>query len=448
VASFVAIQTAACVFEGNAMSDLVNMRGESLSAARRPPSASCVVRAASERLLGELDLPLLVSSFEGVGGNLHEAYLGTAAFHELQLLVQRAGYSLTRMGDRAAAALDAFRFTASKALDELECVHSLLVDGLEDVALSTLRAANQSSVALARDARQLADEFETAAEDVQKTLGFTLERRAGQEKRRKELASQVDEYRILLTQAENSREVTKECYEEADRLYKEAVRKEDVAHMKTTAVHVAQVATVVGSIVSTRGSLHVLGLGGVTAFSTIVEAEVMRVREEKAVHLHEKNKHRMANLDIAKEVAELTARLKLAREEDEIAEATVKSLEDAVVGLRSLSSVMLKAEFFWNHVEMHCGRSDADALESIVESSKAMTVERRSQLWVSESFKKRAVMVYCPWVALHDVCEQYSMRMTSTRVSLYSMLEHPDKERIPSENAIPAVGSSSKVDEK
>jgi hypothetical protein len=409
------------------MSDRVLVDGEALSAARRPPPLSRIVQASSERLLEQLDLPLLVTSFDAVGANLHAAFLGVAPFHDLQMKVQRTGYALTRLGERASVALESSRHVADKLLDDLETVYSLLVDDLEDVALSTLRSANHGSASLAQSTRALADDFEACASDLQHTLELTLEKRADQEARRAALARECDEYRVLLRQAVNSKAVTDENYEEADRLYRLAVQRESVAGMKSTALQLAQVATFFGSILSSRSSLHMVGLGGVTALSQVVDAEVLRVREEKAVHLHERHKQRTSKLDISREVAELTARLRLAREEDEVAETTVRSLEDAVNGLRCLSTVMLKAEVFWGKIETHCERSDSSALQTVIESSKSLPPHRRTELWTSDSFKKRAVIVYAPWVALHNVCGDYVDKMRGTRAQLYRLLEHPDR---------------------
>lgn len=407
------------------MSDNVVIAGESLSAAQRPPSVSRLVKGESDRLLGQLELPLLVSSFDSVGSNLRDAYVRVSPFNDLQTAVQRASYTLTRLGDRAAASLDTFRHAANKVLDDLECVYSLLVDGLDDVALATLGATNHGSAKLAGDARSLADEFETAASEVQRTLELTLARRAAQERRRKELARQVEEYRILLTQAQNSKVASDESFDEADRLYQSTLQRESIAVMKSNALHMAQVAAIAGALFSTRTSLNVLGIGGVSALSSAFEAEVIRVREEKAVHLHARQKSRLSKLELAKEVAELQCRIRLASEEDEIAEAAVKSLEDAVAGLRCLSGVMLKAEVFWNQVETHCGRSDAAALHSIVETSKTLPPARRAELWKSDAFKQRAVRVYAPWVALQDICTQFMELMKGTRSTLYHLLEHP-----------------------
>lgn len=405
------------------MSDLVTVDGENLSAARRPPSVSRVVQVACAQLLGELDLPQLVSSLASVGGHLHDAYLSTAAFHDLQMHVQRAGFTVARLGDRAAAELDSFRFTASSVLDNLETVYSLLVDGMEPVALATLRSTNNGSAELAENAHKLAAHFEATADDVQETLTLALKRRGEQEERRKELAAAMAEYRVLLDHARNSKAVSDQSFEEAEALYQEALRKESVAGMKNNAMQAAQVATAVGSVFSTRPGLHMVGLGGVTALASSFEAEVMRVREEKAVYLHERHKQRMSRLDIGKEIAQLTARIRSAREEDEVAFATVQSLEDAVAGLRTLAGVMSKAEAFWSQVETNCGRSDSMALQNLIESSQALPQEERTSLWASDSFKRRAIAVYSPWVALQDVCSDYVTRMQGTRSGLYQSLD-------------------------
>jgi hypothetical protein len=407
------------------MSDAVPVDGEALSAACRPPAVSRVVQAASAHLVGALDLPQLVTQLNAVGENLHEAYLGTAPFHDLQMKVQRAGFGLVALGDRSSVELDAFRHAAGKMLDDLECVHALLVDGLDDVALATLRATNDGSEKLAADARKLSDEFTAAADDVQATLQATLQRRADQEQRRKALAGDVAEYRVLLEQARDSKTASDLGFEEAHSLYEEALRREAVASMKYTTMQVAQAVTAIGSVFSSRPGLHVVGLGGVSALASAFESEVMRVREEKAVYLHERHKQRMSRLDLGKDVAELTARLRVAREEDQVAEATVQSLEDAVSGLRVLSGIMLKAEVFWGQVETDLGRADSLALQAMIESSKALPAERRAELWTTDGFKRRAVAVYSPWVALQHVCDNYVERIAGTRTNLYDMLQCP-----------------------
>jgi hypothetical protein len=359
--------------------------------------------------------------------------------------VQRAGFDLARLGDRSAAELSAFRHAAGKVLDDLECVYSLLIDGMEDVALATLRSSSDDSARLAAEARQLATDFEAAADGVQTTLQLAVRRRAEQEERRKALAADVAEFRILLEAARGAKAASDVGFEEAHALYEEALRREAMASLKSSAMQVAQVATAVGSMVSARPTLHMVGLGGVTALASAFEAEVVRVREEKAVHLHERQKQRMLRLDAGKEVAELTARLRVAREEDLVAEEAVRSLEDAAAGLRVLAGVMLKAEVFWGQVQTSLGQSDAVALVATIEGSGTLVAEKKAELWVTDAFKRRAVAVYSPWVALQSVCGVYVEKLRGTRATLYGMFEDSDQCESPTADAMNSSSSGSSV---
>lgn len=412
--------------DGPIADDVVVIDGEELSPSRRPPAVSRVVRKSYERLLGELDLHTLISSLEGVGSHLDDAYHAVSCFHDLQIGIQRAGFSLTRMGDKALLALESFRSKSDKVLEDLEYVYSLLVDGMEDIALSTLRGASNGSSTLAKDAQQLAKEFEKITADVQESLILTLEKQAAQEERRAKLCAEVEEFRVLLSHARKSKGTTEERLIEAEQLYQETVQKESTANMKNSLLYATQLITLIGTVVSSKATVHAIGFSGATALQNAVDGEIMRAREEKAVHLHEKHKLTMSNLDLSKEIAELSARLRVAREEDQVAQEAVESLQASIVGLQNLSSVMLKAEAFWNRVGNHCGRSDSMALQSVVEQSRALSLEQRAELWGSDNFRRRAVQVYAPWVALRDVCTDYIDKMHSTRSGLYRILENQD----------------------
>lgn len=399
------------------------MNPPSLPVPQPPALASDVVLAASSRIVRDLDLPQLVLQLQSVGAHLHAASLGTEPFADLHLSVQRAAFLLARLGDKSSAELQSFRHAAGAALDDLECVHALVADGLENAALATLRATRDGFGEIAEGARVLAGEFGNAAGEVQGLLERAVERRGGQVERRLEMEKDMQALGVLLEQARNGKRASEEGFEEAHALYEGALRKEAVAGMKCNAMQVAQVGGVVSGMVSTRPGLHVVGLGGVTALAKTFEAEAIRAREEKAVYLHERHKQRMTRLDMGNEVAEITAKMRSSRKEDQVAQATVDSLEKALSGLRVLSAVMLKACTFWEQIDTTLNRADCVALESAIERSRALSDSEKLELWTSESFMRRAISVYSPWVALQNVCGIYLEKMRGARSSNYELLE-------------------------
>lgn len=389
-----------------------------------PSSTSPAVLTASASLETYLDLPSLTSSLESVGGHLHRAYLSTASFPELHVAVQRSAFVLARLGDKSTSVVQSFLRAAEGALGDLDVVHALVAaDGMEDAALATLRNCGGSGGSAAARAQALARDFADAAKEVEGLLGRVVGVRERQRGRLVEVRREWETLGVLLEAAVNGKEACEEGFVEAHGLYEEAVKKEAFAGVKRNALHVVQAATVVSGMLSTRPALHVVGMGGVAALANVFEGEAIRAREEKGVYLYERQKQRISRLECGKEVAEISGKLRGIRKEEQVAEATVASLEEALAGLRTLTGVTMKAESFWEQVDSTLNRTDTLALEKAIENSRSLTDAEKVELWTSESFKRRAVSVYSPWVALQNVCGIYLRKMSQTRSGLYGFLE-------------------------
>lgn len=390
-----------------------------------PSSASPAVLTASASLETYLDLPSLTSSLESVGGHLHRAYLSTAAFPELHVAVQHSAFVLARLGDKSTSVVQSFLRAADGALGDLDVVHALVADGMEDAALDTLRncGGGASAASAAARAKALACDFADAAQEVEGLLGRVVGVRERQRERLAEVRREWETFGVLLAAAVNGKEACEEGFAEAHGLYEEAVKKEAFAGMKKNALHLVQAATVVSGMLSARPGWHVLGMGGVAALANVFEGEAIRAREEKGVYLHERQKQRMSRLDFGKEVATISGKLRSIRKEEQVTEATVASLEEALAGLRTLTGVTMKTESFWEQVDSTLNRTDTLALEKAIENSRSLTDAEKVELWTSESFKRRAVSVYSPWVALQNVCGIYLRKMSETRSGLYGFLE-------------------------
>lgn len=383
--------------------------------------ASAAVSTAAAAL--DVDGARVADGLGAVGARVGRAQGGVRGFGGLERGMGAVGFRVARLADGAAGVLDAMRFVSGRVCADLEGVYELVGEGFVGVAGGVLRAGVEGVGGVVDDAAGLAEGFEAAAGEVEKVLVEAVKTRAVQEGRRKEIADSIAERCVNLQRARDAKQVAGMCFAEADRLYEEAVAKENVALFKGNVIQAAQIAAVLGSVVSARNPrLGLLGMGGVTALSATVDGQVARAREERAVHLRQKQVARDDKLEHTKDVAEISARLRATRREKSVSEGTLADLEDAITGLRELAAVMLRAEAFWRAVRMQCEGAGSAPLLNLIESATELPQDKRSALWASDHFRQTAVATHAQWVAMYNMCGDAVAAMKTTRTTLYSAL--------------------------
>lgn len=386
----------------------------------RPPSTSAPVQSAIQTLSPHLRLSTLLANLHALSHKLSIAQSHTLPFNHLHQQIHRITLTTVRLADRTASTIAAFRHAAASSLDNLDLVIDLLADDLPHVAHSLLAAETATTSRLAVQSRSLALQFDEAATSLANALSAAIDTRARQEATRATLAAEVSDQWLGLRQAKADRDAADSALAEAERLYQAAEAREARARLKGTVIQAANVAAMVGSVVSTKSTnLGLIGMGGAAALAAQVDGQVLRAREERAVHLKQKQDARAERLASSRAAAELAERLRTIREEETIAEEALQALEEAVEALRTLAGVMLRAETFWSSVGEQMNGGGVDSVLGIIQSGADLAEEERKALWKSPSLANTTVAVQAQWVALQSICEECISGLGDTRRRMY-----------------------------
>lgn len=379
------------------------------------------MKRAREAILPHLRISTLLRSLQALSATLLEAQVHTAPFNALHLRIQRITLSTTQLSDRTAATLAAFRHAAATSLDNLDLISDLLEDDLPAVAVSLLSGETAGAVRLATQSRSLAFLFEDAASQLSETLSDAAETRTACEAKRSTLASHVADRWLSLRRAKATAEAASVAMNEAEQLHDAAAKREDSARFKGSVLQYANVAVMVGSVISTRStSLGIIGMGGAAALSANIDQQVLRAREERAVHLKHRNDAREEKLESSREAAELSERLRAVREEETLAEEALSAIERAVEMLRTLAGVLSDAENFWTALAGGCREEDVDSLFGLVKSGSALAEAERLTLWRSPRLGRRFGEVQARWVALQGICDECISGIGDAKKGLYA----------------------------
>lgn len=409
----------------------------------RPSPTSVPVQAAIQTLSPHLRLSTLLSSLRSLSQKLSLAQAHTAPFNHLHQTLQRVSLTTLRLANRTASTLAAFRHAADTSLDNLDLVSDLLSDDLSHVARSLLYGESATASRLAVQSRSLALQFDDAASSLSEALSAAVDTRAQQEAARAALAAQVADRWLGLRRARATRDAADCSLAEAERLYDAAAAREASARLKGTVLQAANVAAMVGSVVSTRSTnLGLVGVGSVAALAASVDGQLVRAREERAVHLRQKQDARAEKLTSGREAIELAERLRVVREEETIAQEALLALEEAVEALRTLAGVMLKAETFWSVVGESIRGGRVDSVLGLIQSGAELGEKERKALWRSPSLKNRTVAVQTQWVALQSICEECISGLGDARNGMYSTLVSNEESNPKSAEEIPRASKS------
>lgn len=302
-------------------------------------------------------------------------------------------------------------------------VDELLHDDMYAAAHRLLRSATTATETLAKDCRSLALDFENTATSIQSTLKLAVEEKAAISNRAAALQGEISERKRSLNRAQQTYTKAEETIQEAQHLYQRAVKREEAAQLKGNIIQGAQVAAVVTSFMSSRPtSLGMVGVGGVSAVAATVDRELLRAREERAVHLRQKQDARQERLESALAMTEDRGKLEAMRGEAEISDSTIGKLEECITALRTLAGVLLNAETFWRQIKVHCHLGGDHSVLSVVESAMVLPEGERKAVWQSTTFHERVKALVTQWKALLSICDEGMTQLSDVRETMFADL--------------------------
>lgn len=391
---------------------------------QRPSPSSPLVQGIIHSLTPHLRLKTILNNLKILSKSLRTAQAHTAPFNTLYLHLHRVTILITNLSVQTESTLASFRRAATTSLDNLDLVSDLLSDDLQPVAVDILSSEKSSAKRLAAQSAKIALQFDDAATQLTETLSIAVQTRAGCEARRAALAARVADRWQRLRRARDTVYAANAAISDAERLHDQAAERESHARMASSALQVANVAAMVGSVMATRSAkIGMLGVGGtVAALSARADAEAMRAREERAVHLKLRMDARKDKLEGSRDVSEHGETLRAVRNEETLEDDVLASLEEGILALRSLAGVMVGAETFWKAAANECSGGGTQYLLGLVRSGGMLEDADRKALWQSPKLGNRMREIQAKYVALENVCNECIVGMGSAVNGLYSVV--------------------------
>ena len=347
-----------------------------------PDAKSKMVVEAKDRLAGSLDLQSLVHDLGKLGNFLRVAKNGVAGHTEVQMKVNRVGYKVTKLPDKAAVTVHQFKGASQTVLHELKSTNQYFLEGPEEMALESLSILTDVAAAMAKAADELAKAANELHSDFEKATADVIEaKRKTHEEERKDSESRIK-------QTEQRQKNDLEAEARAQLLYDK-----------------------VNAMMSAAGN----------AMMGNVEKAVEAI--EKMKHLDELQKEREIRQKAMEEAIEFAEKIKKSQDESALAERT-EPLYSSIGALKYLSAVMMKTALFWQQMQSHCESiANGEMQRKVQKALEFYKDEKRLKFWTSRGFKKIAVQYYSKWVALDDLCGVYMLQIRNTREDLYNYLE-------------------------
>ena len=405
---------------------LIPINGIPYSIEESPPESSDLVRKQIENTLQAVNLKALVRDLTRVGKFIRMALTGvTAAGHtELQIKVQKIGFSVAKLGSKSTTAVVQFRYASSGILEVLQTSYHFLLLGKEEKAVSMLAEVNDVAKEMSTIARGLQSEFERKAEEVEKVLEEAMNAKGIEKEKKEKIASQLKEFDLKKQRAEEARKQAKQAEDKSWQLFEDARRKEYEALKKKSSFF----KMLTNAVTSVTFGFSVFGDGTNKEMAAAAS-------EEKFRHLKYAHEQQALQLDAVQQVAEYMMQIENCKDSSQLADIAIDALQAAIGGLKALTVVMMRATEFWERMHIHVEllrKSTVTRYITEMKNDTDMTAEERKAEWNSNHFKRKAITYAAKWVALYSVCTQYIRELEHVQDGIFEVIEEnptPDEAR-------------------
>ena len=396
---------------------LIPINGTPYSIEESPPENSDLVRKQIENILQAVNLKALVRDLTRVGKFIRMALTGvTAAGHtELQIKVQKIGFSVAKLGSKSTTAVVQFRYASSGILEALRSSYHFLLLGKEEKAVSMLAEVNDVAKEMSTIARGLQSEFEHKAKEVEEVLEEAMNAKGIEKEKKEKIASQLKEFDLKKQRAEEARKQAKQAEDKSWQLFEDARRKEYKALKKKSSFF----KMLTNVVTSATFGFSVFGDGTNKEMAAAAS-------EEKFRHLKYAHEQQALQLDAVQQVAEYMMQIENCKDSSQLADIAIDALQAAVGGLKALTVVMMRATEFWERMHIHVESLRNPIMTRYITEMKHdidMTAEERKAEWNSNYFKRQAITYAASWVALYSVCTQYMRELEHVQDGIFEVIE-------------------------
>lgn len=402
-------------------SDLaIAIDGEEYQLDQIPSESSGVVLNAKKKLSGSINLAKLVEDLGLAGELVRIAYNGVGAagpkFQQLQIEIQGFGYNVAKLCNQSALTISRFESASATVVDTLQVTYSFLLDGLEEIAVSTLAGVSKLAGDMAKAAEDLHKNFAKEADNAEILLG-KAQRQKGDE------ALHLEVLKAQRIEAEHKRKLQESLLDDAKQLQDQAEAERRKMEMKEYE-ELTQDNTFINLI---NGLTSLVGLGKVLDTGADRAKGYAQLIKDA---LEKEEKYRQMRYKAMNDMVEFANFVLKCDNDTNVAQIAVDALHRTAGALKDLSVLMLQACEFWKMLQDHCNSLSGSQMKNLFDVAMKLPQEKRAKVWTSAEFKKSAVRFYAGWVALHCVCFEYIEPIKARQQELYAYLkENPTYEQ-------------------
>ena len=390
-----------------------------------PLPSSALVAAEKKNVEETLNLESLVTELAHTGGFIRIAYNAIAAADpdrkilELKKLIRRLIDDIATLCSDSAIAVSKFQSTTHDIVQDLKSAYQYLLDGYDEMAIDTMEEISSVAKKMADIATMLHGKFKAQQAKVLEAVDKTMDTQQMKAEEREELKKKQEE---IKRQHELLEQKIKELEMEEEQARKEREkyeRKEDesienISTMFTTESTAERAFNV--AFMPLKVTAHSIG-----AFAYGRKAKANLKKEQLFQQEREERLQKQAEF-----LSQMGDSEK--RESDYL--TAIDFLHEAVTSLSGLSVVMLKAAQFWMQLHHHLTSLAENGMRTrVAKAIEKYEGEKKANFWLSNGFKKQAVVYYAKWVAIGDLCRQHLQRIEATQNEIYLHIkENPTRE--------------------
>jgi hypothetical protein len=383
------------------ISKKVDIDGEIFSLEIVPKTSTQLVKAAKDDLTSNLDLPGLVDDLHKLGNFCRVAYYGVAGSTELQIKVQRVGFTVAKLCQESDITIVLFKNACTEVVETLQACYEYLCDGLEDIAIDNMKSLSEIAGKMAEASDKLMIEFDKAKEMVEETLADTRREKGSQEQHKDDVKKRQEEEKLKKEQEEEKQKAAAKFEDEKKKQYLATQEKEMEAEKRLDKVIEKKNSFGHQALRELKQTVMFWSRDSKDPIDDQIENEKRRAaeaREEKLETLKEVERQGEAQLKATLALKECVLRIRQAKAEEGVSEAAISALHGAQGALSAITVIMMQASKFWRMMHEHCKQMTNErmihTIEKLMEKPEAM----RLRAWGSPSFIKQGIRYYAKYV--------------------------------------------------
>ena len=388
-----------------------------------PKSTTKLAVIVKQKMMEDLDLPQLAKDLSNLGMFLRLAFNGVVGHNiDLQTKVRKLFYDLLDLCDECVRTVNQFKRASNTAIENLQSTYQYLADGLDELAVISLKELGAMASKMKKAADNLSKEFQKEAKIVQQ-----LEEEVSRAEAKSDESSKQKAQERRDADADRGIQKTKhddmlEDEKKAEKEYEEAQRKEIEEVMKQ-------------KLGFFKGLLNVVTTHPLTR-EGVYDKDIKAAKEAAEIYAKDKErsykdmiKAREQRREALEQMASFAKKMEQLSNESKLESAAAESLHHAASALVNLALIMKNTSRFWEENESMCEELCSENMVKLIQGYSNLDDEKRMKAFNNASFKESGIKFYYKWMAIKEVCEtcQGAVKNAQRSVHVY-IRENPTKE--------------------